>query len=241
MSKASAQERAERAAAALAEQRRRERRRTVVSVVGVVLVMIAIVAGGALLGKLNHKDPDPSVSSNGSTTGTVGVAIGPADAPHTIVIYEDFICPFCGELEKASHEKLQELADDGLVRVEYRPFQLLDLDYSPLALQVFGAVRSLGDDTVTKEFHDLLYADQPSEKGPYPSQDDIIATAVQAGADESAVRGALDAGKDWADTATADAAAAGVQSTPTVLLDGSTFTDYRSVDDLADNLISAVS
>ena len=237
MSKASAQARAERAAAALAEQRRRERRRTILSVIAVVLGMVVIVGGGALLGKLNHKDPDTSTASGGDA---VGVAIGPADAPHDIVIYEDFICPYCGELEKASHEKLQELADAGKVRVEYRPFQLLDIDYSPMALQVFGAVRSLGDDTVTKKFHDLLYADQPSEQGPFPSQDDVIKLAVQAGADESAVRGALDAGKSWAETATADASAAGVRSTPTVLLDGSTFTDYRSMDDLAANLAKAV-
>lgn len=239
MSKATtrAQERAERAAAALAEQRRKERRRTVIAVVGVVLAMLVIVGGGVLLGKLSSNGPTGTAGSGD----TVGVAIGPADAPHTVVVYEDFICPYCGELEKASREQLQELADDGRARVEYRPFQLLDIDYSRTALQVFGALRSLGDDAVTKEFHDLLYDNQPSEEGPFPGEDDVIALAVRAGADEAAVRDALDTGKDWADQATSDASDAGIRSTPTVFLDGSRFTDYTGMDDLATNLEKAVS
>jgi hypothetical protein len=38
--------------------------------------------------------------------GEHGVAIGPDDADHEIVIYEDFLCPFCGDLETSTGERL---------------------------------------------------------------------------------------------------------------------------------------
>ena len=41
------------------------------------------------------------------------------------MIYEDFLCPFCGALEAATHDDLAALAADGQVRVTYRPFVLL--------------------------------------------------------------------------------------------------------------------
>jgi len=45
----------------------------------------------------------------GSGRGT-SVTIGPANAPHAVVIWEDFLCPYCGELEKQTHEQLTQLA-----------------------------------------------------------------------------------------------------------------------------------
>mgnify|MGYP006145718853 CR=1 FL=1 len=46
--------------------------------------------------------------------------------------------------------------------------------------------------------------------------------------------------RDWVTKATANAKSAGVQGTPTVLLDGEVFDDGRTVTDLADNLVEAI-
>lgn len=239
--KSSAQARADRAAAALLEQRRRERRRTVLTVVAVVAVMVAIIGGGFLLGKRNGGGPTSAAADPGS--GGVVVRIGKESAPHSVVIYEDFLCPYCGELEKQTHEKLAALADEGKVSVTYRPFRLLDPDYSQQSLEVFAATQHTAGDAVAKKLHDELYAQQPSETAAsFPTQADLVALAVQAGADRTKVQQALDSGEAtrWADASTKAATDAGVRSTPTVLLDGSEVTG-RTVDDIGATLLQAVS
>jgi protein-disulfide isomerase len=237
--KSSAAERAERAAIALAEQRRKERRRTIVSVSAVVVAMLIIVGGGFLVANLKGGGPSDTAADPGSGT---TVTIGDDSAPHSVVIYEDFVCPYCGELEKQTHEKLATLADDGKVQVTYRPFRLLSPDYTEEALEVFTATQHTAGNDVAKKLHDELYADQPSESGPFPSQSDLVKLAVEAGADESKVQDAIDSGdaKKWAEESTQAAQDSGVQSTPTVLLDGKEFTG-TSIDDMASKLISAVS
>lgn len=242
MSKKSAAEaRAERAAAALAEQRRKERRRTFLSIAGVVVAMALIVGGGFWIAGHNSGGPSAAAGDPGSGTGT-SVTIGPANAPHTVVIWEDFLCPYCGEFEKQTHETLATLAGQGKVAVTYRPFHLLEPDYSQQSLEVFAATqRSAGDD-VAKKLHDLLYANQPSELGPFPKPADIVALAAQAGADRTKVQQSLDGGdaKKWADESTQAAGDAHVLSTPTVLLDGNEVSG-RTVDDVAAKLLRAIS
>jgi protein-disulfide isomerase len=241
MSKKSAAEaRAERAAAALVEQRRKERRRTFLSVAGVVVAMALIVGGGFWIANRNGGGPSDAAGDAGSGKGT-SVTIGPANAAHSVVIWEDFLCPYCGELERQTHEKIATLADQGKVQVTYRPFNLLQTDYSQQTLEVFAATQRSAGDTVAKKLHDLLYANQPSERGPFPSQDDIVALAVQAGADKTKVQASLDNGdaKKWADESTQAANDANVQSTPTVLLDGNELSG-RTVDDLAAKLLQSI-
>lgn len=230
--------RAAAAAAALAEQRRRERRRSALSIGAVVVAMALIVGIGFLL---SNRSSGPSDTAADPGSGTA-VTVGSKDAPHEVVIYEDFLCPYCGELEKRSHEQLATLADQGKVAVTYRPFNLLSTTYSQQSLEVFEAVQHTAGATTAKKLHDLLYAQQPDERGPYPGQDALVALAVQAGADEAKVKDALDSGdaKKWADASTSAANDANVRSTPTVLLDGKEVT-ARTVDELAQKVLDAVS
>ncbi len=57
---------------------------------------------------------------------------------------------------------------------------------------------------VAQKFHDLLFANQPSEEGPFPSQADVVTLAGQAGADTTKLQAAIDAGAgvDWPVSAT---------------------------------------
>jgi protein-disulfide isomerase len=228
--------RAARAADVRAQQAAAEKRRRLLGVLGVVLALLLVVGGALAFQKLTAKG-DPIVSTTSHF-----VAIGPKDAPHTVVVYEDFLCPYCGEFERASHEKLASLAAEGKVRVEYRPFVLLSgiSDYSERSAGVFGVVLKTAGEGPAKKFHDLAYADQPEETGPYPTDDELIALAVKAGADETTVRDAIDHGEgtDWATAATDAASNANVSSTPTILLDGNPFQDGTTVDELSDNLIT---
>jgi protein-disulfide isomerase len=235
-------DRAARAAAALEAQQREERRRRNLMVGGVVGGLVLLLLAGWLLTRTLDTTDDVDADAPSSSS-EFGVTIGPDDAPNKVVIYEDFLCPFCGELEKATRDDLAQLASDGKVQVEYRPFDLLGggdpESYSVRSAGAFSIVLEQGNAEVTKQFHDLLFENQPSESGPFPESSELADLAVEAGADEADVRDAIegDEGEDWVTRATQSASDAGVQSTPTVLLNGEVFQDGRTVDELADNLI----
>jgi protein-disulfide isomerase len=236
-------DRASRAAAALEAQERQERRRRNLMVGGVVGVILLIVLGGYFISRSLDTTTDVSADAPSSSS-EFGVTIGPDDAPNKVVIYEDFLCPYCGELEKRTREDLAQLADDGKVQVEYRPFNLLGGDdndsYSVRSAGAFSIVLDKSDASVAKKFHDLLYENQPEESGPFPKSSELADLAVEAGADESAVRSPIEnnEGVDWVTKATKAASDAGVQSTPTILLNGDVFQSGTTLDDLADDLIA---
>ncbi len=236
-------ERAERAAAALREKQRKERRRQVLTGLVVVVAMVAIVAGGFLVNSMRD-DTEETAGSIPGIGSAYGVTVGADSAPHKVVVYEDFLCPICGEFEKAGHEQLATLAEQGKVQIEYRPFVVLDRagPYSQRSTAIWSLVLEHDGQDVAKAFHDLLFANQPSETGPFPGNQVLIELAGQAGADVDALTSAVDSGDgdDWAEDATKTALGDGVESTPTVFLDGKLFTDYRTPDDLAANLIKAV-
>ncbi len=219
--------RAERAAAALREKQRRERRRQIITAVGVVVAIALIVVAGFVINSMRD-DTKETASKIPPPGSPYGLTIGSASAPHQVVVYEDYLCPFCGEFEKAGHEELAQLAEDGKVQIEYRPFVLLnDLGpYSTRSTMIWSLVLQQDGPDVAKKFHDLLYANQPAEDGPFPSQEDLVALAGQAGADTAKLQSAIDAGDgvDWPVAATKSARDLQVKSTPTVVLDGKPFT-----------------
>lgn len=217
-----AEDRAARAAEARAAQQRAERRRTIRMATIVAAGMALVVLVGFLLTRALDTSTDVSAAPAGASEH--GVTVGDPDAPHTVIVYEDFLCPFCGELEAATRDDFERLAEEGELLVEYRPFNLLERisDYSPRAVNAFAVVLEESGPEVAKRYHDLLFDNQPSESGPFPDTQDLLDLAVEAGAEEDEVsEGILEVTmRDWVDDATAAAIEAGVQGTPTVILDG---------------------
>ena len=245
--KVKAEERAQRAAAAREVQRKAEKRRNLLVGLAVAVVIVVIIGGGFLINKLGDDSDDVSTGRDSEHS----LGIGDPDAPHSIVIYEDFICPICGQLEAASHEKLAALAEEGKVYLSYRPFNLFTAEtglpaaqvaYSIASANAFAVVQDKAGDDVAKKFHDLLYANQPEETGPYLTNDQLVQYAVEAGATEADVRPGIEdlSEKEWVDGANAAAAKAGVSGTPTILLDGEVYQDGATFEDLANNLVEAV-
>ncbi len=235
--------RAERAAAALKEKQRLERRRQILTAIGVVVAIALVVGGGYLINSMRD-DTKETASKIPPPGSQYGLTIGSSSAPHQLVVYEDFLCPFCGEFEEASAEQLAQLADEGKVQVEYRPVVFLNQfgPYSSRATLIWWLVRAKYGDEVATTFHDLLFANQPSEEGPFPSRDDLYALAAEAGANADELKTAVDNGEGVTEVADATRAASdlGVDSTPTLVLDGEPFQDGRTVDDLAANLLEAL-
>jgi protein-disulfide isomerase len=225
MSKQSREQgRTERAAAVRAEQARKERNRRVLMVVGIVVLLGAIVAAGAWYGGGGTKDASSATtSSSGMTVGPASLTLGKADAPVKIVVYEDFLCPFCRELESSTRDFLAENADKGKVQVTYQPINLLQqYPYSAKALNAWAAVLKHASPTAALKLHNLLYDNQPYEQASGQVTDSQIADWVkQAGGDNSAVRDAMKS----QDTTFFDAAQqamtkARITGTPTVYING---------------------
>ena len=88
---------------------------------------------------------------------------------------------------------------------------------------------------VAKAFHDLLFDNQPSESGPFPDDDQLVEWAVEAGADEDAVRPGIEdmAFEGWVEAAGDAASKAGVNSTPTFLINGKKYSGAMSVESMS--------
>lgn len=259
MSQSTPEERRERAAAVQAAKARAERNRKI-ALTGAVIAIVAIVAaavfwysGGsgsstASSGKHYGSVPARIVSLQGAPAKTVttstaaggtvpGLVIGKASAPVKVVIYEDFLCPYCHELEESTRDFLHDAAAKGKAEVEYRPFHLLPEQYSTDALNgYFGALGSSSATSVLK-FHDLIYDNQPYESAStFPDAAKIASWAKSAGANAAKVQAAVTAGDPAYERAMdALASGAGVDSTPTVYVNGHELTG-ASIADMADNL-----
>ena len=214
--------RTERAKAQAEERRRAQKRKERLTRVGLVAGVLVLLGGGYLLVTSLGSDK-PDTAPQGATD-TYGLRIGAEDAPKEIVVYEDFLCPFCGQLELTVRDQLDAAVEAGEVSVEYRPLGFLERisDYSPESANAFAVVLDESGPEVAKEFHDLLFDNQPSEEGPFPDSDELVDLAVEAGATEADVRPGIEemAFEGWVDAANEAASQEGVNSTPTVFVDG---------------------
>ncbi len=216
------QVRNERARALAEERRKAAKRKETLTRFGIVAAVLVVLAGGYFL-VTNLGSDKPDTPPEGASA-SYGLVVGDDDADKSVVIYEDFLCPFCGQLEATVGDQLNAAIEAGEVKVEYRPIPFLSGidDYSPEAANAFAVVLDKAGPDVAKKFHDLLYANQPEERGPYPSTDDIVDLAVEAGAKEADVRPGIEdmAFEGWVDAAGDAATKADVSSTPTVIVDG---------------------
>ena len=231
-------ERTERAAAVRRAQAGRERNRKV-GVIGAVVVLLLVIVGAGVFFSRSGGDAAASASSRGQAL----VVGGDAKAKLKVVVYEDFLCPYCREFESSSRSALRAAADKGTVQVEYRPFHLLQDDYSTQALSAWSAVLQKGTAKQALALHDLLYDNQPYEQAtdkPGPTQ--FVAWAKKAGVTDSSVLAAVRkaSNPDFVDAADAAAEKAGVTGTPTVFVNGKQL-QGTSVSDEVSNLEKMIS
>ncbi|ROR91706.1 DsbA family protein [Nocardioides aurantiacus] len=228
--------RTSRAAQLRREAAGRERRRLLLGVAAVVAVL-AVVAGVVVLSGRGEETPPPSAVPARAEGGAL--VLGREDAAHTVVVYEDFLCPYCREFENGSRDFLRADAATGSVQVEYRPFHLLQDDYSERALNAWGLVLADGTPEQAAAFHDKLYDEQPYEaSASKPDDAQLAAWAKDSGVQDEALLRRISEGEidqQLVDAADAKAEQAGVTGTPTVLLDGEPL-EGSSISDMVDSL-----
>jgi protein-disulfide isomerase len=158
-----------------------------------LLTLLAGVAGLALLagcaGRSGSAEPAaapgaPAASSAAAgpdiplqrVTGTYPVTVdeagatilaGQPGAPSTVDVYEDFLCPFCGQFERANAGNLEKALEAGQVKIRYHILNLLDTHTDPPGYSALAANAALlvakAQPSAFPAFHASLYASQPSE------------------------------------------------------------------------------
>ena len=219
-----------RAAAIRREQERKERRRRSL-VVSAVVVVVLVLIGAIAYGVQSSRDATNSSAAGASgppsgTIGRYGVPAGPDSAPVKAVIYEDFICPYCGQFEAASRTMLQKDIDAGKLQIQYHVLNFLDRSsstkYSTRAANALAVVLDTSGPKTAKRFHDLLFENQPQEGSAGLSDSQLVDFAVQAGAKKSEVESGIKNGEfdSWVAKVTDQASKDHVTGTPTVRIGG---------------------
>jgi protein-disulfide isomerase len=236
----------ERAAAIRKEQESKERRRrTMVITAAIAAVLTLLLAAGYAVQASRDTTGQASTPPSG-VVDSYAVPYGDTSAPVVVTVYEDFMCPFCGDFEAASRDLLHKYADAGDVQVHYRVLSFLDRassgsDYSTRAMSALGVVLDTSGADVAAKFHDLLYEHQPEEGTEGLSDGELVDLAVQAGANKADVQGPIEAVKyeQWVKNATDASSKDGVSSTPTVTVDGKKV-EFSTIDDLVSGMTDAI-
>lgn len=206
-----------------ADQARKDRIRNIIAGIAVLAVVSGLIAAAVIF------SPDPKsskvtvnkIKAPVAATAT-GLRLGKESAPHQVIVYEDFQCPYCREFENASRSFFHEAAEAGKLSVEYRPLNLPGLDpYSIDALNTWWAVVKHGTPQQALQMHDILFEKQPYETATdKPTAADMRGWAKSVGVDSAALAAMKNPDKSLVEAANKTAEQAGVQGTPTVLLNG---------------------
>lgn len=216
--------------------------RTMIAAIAIVVALAVVIGAGVFLQSRNQPGPLPAaipiaaagpeypVTVQGNT-----VVTGSPQAPVTIDIYEDFLCPGCAQFEQRYHQRLAQAAAEGKAKVVYHPVAILDQRSEPAGYSTLaaGATFCAADAGIFSRFHDSLFAAQPSEGGPSWTSaqlqqlgrdlgaGDAFARCVQAGA-EQRVATATNSARQYISGLHPD----GRFGTPTVVVNG-TLIDIR--------------
>jgi protein-disulfide isomerase len=184
-----------------------------VLLLGAVIAVIVAVSGGNQQPAASG-DLDPALIENADSHALTD----PADARVTVVEFLDFQCPGCGSLEPTMQELRADLGDE--VRFVVRNFPLIDIH--PNAVDAAIAAEAAADQDEYASMHDALFASQDQWSGLDDATDYFRDLADELGLDLDAYDAAV------ADPGTeervmddrADALELGLQSTPSIIVDG---------------------
>ncbi|HLV01121.1 MAG TPA: thioredoxin domain-containing protein [Acidobacteriota bacterium] len=153
-------------------------------------------------------------------------ALGPENAPVTIVEFSDFECPYCSQFTNTMKQVKESYGDQ--VRIVFRHFPLRSIH--PNAQKAAEASLCAGDQAKFWEMHDLLFEDQQ-----HLTVAHLKEKAVTLELDLSSFEECLDSGK-YTEDVQEDVTAgllAGVSGTPAIFVNGRPFSGAISFEELS--------
>ena len=190
------------------QQRKRERRNRALIVTGVTVVVALIAAVIIVIVVQNTKPAGPGpanmasdgiVLTAGEDGGIVAVetpalAAGEAPTPTVpdesgevanIVMYIDYLCPFCGQFEATNSESIRTMVESGAATVEVHPIAILTnksagTHYSLRAANAAACVADSSPESLF-DFNAILLENQPEEGSTGLTDDELKALAEEVG------------------------------------------------------------
>ncbi len=198
---------------------------------GVTALIIAIVLVVVYLGVR-----DDELAAQGSVNALPeggGLVLNPdAEGVPEVHLYEDFQCPFCGELEQTSGQAIVDAAAADEIKLTYTFMSFLDgVSGNQSSSRAANAAVCAADTDVFPAYIDAVFAQQPAEGEGYEDQA-FFAAAQEAGIEGEAFdtftscvedQTYADYVQDMADRATKD----GVTSSPVLVIDGEPITNEQ--------------
>lgn len=163
---------------------------------------------------------DVTVPTTATADGT-GLSVG--SGPVTVELYLDFLCPVCKQFHDIAKSTLDGYLADGTVTLVYRPIAILDrLSSTKFSTRAASAAGCASDSGELDAFVTAMMANQPAEGSAGLSDDEMVQIGAGAGLTDADFGQCVRDGthRDWATANTETATARGVQSTPTVFVDG---------------------
>jgi protein-disulfide isomerase len=212
-----------------------DRRRNLAIQIGLTatVVVIAVVLFYVIVASGDKKPESGEAKSVRVTSSKLITKEGTSEPKAVVSLYEDFLCPHCGQFEQQFGPTISRLIDSGAIAADYYMVGILDSpqtkDYSSRA---GGAAYCVADESkdAFRRFHAALYAQQPGERSStFPTDDRLIEIARQAGA-AGGVPDCINKGR-YTELVKGLAAATKINSTPTVRINGEDY-KYSTPDEL---------
>jgi protein-disulfide isomerase len=229
-----------------AQRRIREeqaRKRNIYFALGAIAVAILVVAAAVYLATRDDGDDSdqlPIVAANSDITAPVdGRIAGEPDAIVSVVEWGDYQCPACAAFHREAKPMLiEEYVNTGEVSFEFRDFAFL----GPESYKAAEAAWCAEDQGKFWEYHDTLYLNQGGENSGALSDSRLKDAASAVGLDEAQFNECFDnrVHEDDVISSYEDGSALGVNSTPTLVIDGE-LVRYAGNDDLRARLDEALS
>ena len=201
------------------------------------LLMAGVIA--ALLATSNSGGAPTTISivqppATGTNEYADGEAIGPADAPVVLEVYADYQCPWCGKFARETLPGLvRTYVAAGQLRIEERAIAFLGTGSPDESLDAAAAAACAAPAGKYWTFADYLAWNQSGENEGAFSRERLAAMAERVGLERTAFQACLDDPqiRSAIQTRTSQAFAAGIQSTPTFVINGEQVT-VNSFDEL---------
>ena len=242
------------------QQKKRERRNRALLITGVTVVVavFAAVIIGIVVQNTKPAGPGPqnmasdgivlTAGEDGSITAVETPALDAGEDPTptvpdesgevaNIVMYIDYLCPFCGQFEATNSDSIRTMVESGAATLEVHPIAILTnksagTQYSLRAANAAACVADSSPDSFF-DFNAILFENQPEEGTSGLTNDELKSLAEEAGVSSlSTIEQCIDdvQFKSWVQDATnraltepipnTDPELPSVTGTPTVLVNG---------------------
>jgi protein-disulfide isomerase len=192
---------------------------SIVVIFAVVLVLYIVMSG-------DKKPASGETKSVRVATSNVIKKEGSSDPKVVLSLYEDFLCPHCGQFEQQFGPTVRKLISTGAIAADYYMVAILDRQGDGYSSRAANAAYCVADESTDffQRFHDALFLQQPAEGAAvYPDNARLIELARQTGAG-GGVPDCINKGR-YTEMSQGLAAATGIQATPTIRINGQ---DYEA-------------